>query len=145
MGQLTLFITNHWGLWLALVVILALIFINEIIAQKKRAKELSPAAAVDLMNHNNAIVIDLRDPDAFRDGHIVDSVRVSAEEFNQQRMDKYKNKPIILVCPRGLQSAALATKLQAQGFTEPMVLSGGITAWLAADLPLVKVKGKGKN
>ena len=88
MGQLTQFVTNHWALWLALVAILILIFFNEFIAQKKRAKELSPAAAIDLINHNNAVVIDLRDPDAFRDGHIVDSIRISAEEFNQQRTFK---------------------------------------------------------
>ncbi len=145
MGQLTQFITNHWGLWLALVIVLAFIFINELITQKKRAKELSPAAAIDLINHNHAVIIDLRDPDAFRAGHIIDSIRASADEFDQQRMAKYKNKHLILVCARGLQSATLATKLRAQGFTEPMALAGGITAWQAAELPLVKTKGKGKG
>ena len=143
MGQLGQFITNHWGLWLALIAILALIFINEFLSQKKRAKELSPATAVDKINHDNAIVIDLRDPDAFRAGHIIDAIRASADEFNQQRMEKYKTKPIILVCARGLQSATLASKLREQGFTEPMVLAGGLAAWQEASLPLVKGKGKG--
>ncbi len=145
MGHLGQFITNHWGLWLTLIAILALIFINELLSQKKRAKELSPATAVDKINHEQATVIDLRDPDAFRAGHIVDAIRASVDDFNQQRMEKYKNKPIILVCARGLQSAALASKLRAQGFTEPMVLAGGLAAWQEASLPLVKVKGKGKS
>ncbi|MDI9819128.1 MULTISPECIES: rhodanese-like domain-containing protein [unclassified Legionella] len=140
MGQLGQFITNHWVLWFALVIVLLLIFINELIAQKKRAKELSPQEAVNLINHEEAVIIDLRDADTFRKGHIIDSVRASAEDFAQQRMDKYKTKPLILVCARGLQSAQLAAKLREKGFSAPMTLAGGIAAWQAADLPLTKGK-----
>ena len=140
MEQLGQFIINHWELWLALVLILLLIFINELLAQKKQAKELSPQAAVSLINHENAVVMDLRDAEAFRKGHIIDSIRVASDEFSQRRMDKYKAKNIILVCARGLQSATLASKLREQGFSQPMVLAGGITAWQAAELPLVKGK-----
>lgn len=140
MEHLGQFISTYWALWLALIAILALIFINEFISQKKRAKELSPAAVVDMINHNNTTVIDLRDPDTFRDGHIIDSVRISADDFNQQRMEKYKKKPFILVCAKGIQATALATKLRTQGFIDPMVLAGGIAAWQAASLPLVKGK-----
>jgi rhodanese-related sulfurtransferase len=140
MGQLGQFIMNHWGLWLALVGILILIFINETLAQKKRAKELTPQAAVDLINNENAVVIDIRDAETFRKGHIIDSLRVNPDDFNESRMDQYKAKPIILVCNKGLQSATLATKLKEQGFSQPLVLAGGIGAWQAAELPLVKGK-----
>ena len=140
LGQLEQFILNHWTLWLALLVILLLIFISEFLTQKKRAKTLSPSAAVDMMNHQDAVVIDLRDPDTFRTGHIIDAICSPADDFNQKRMEKYKSKPLILVCSRGIQSAALATKLREQGFENPMVLGGGITAWQAANLPLVKGK-----
>ena len=140
MDLLGQFIINHWALWLALVVVLLLIFINEKLAQKKRAKELSPQTAVNLINNDNAVVIDLRDTDTFRKGHIIDSIRATADDFNQQRMDKYKEKPLILVCSRGLQSGPLAAKLKQQGFSQPMVLAGGIDAWQAADLPLIKGK-----
>lgn len=140
MGQLGQFILNHWGLWLALILILLLIFINESLEQKKRAKEVSPQAAVNLINHDNATVIDLRDADSFRSGHIIDAIRATADDFTQQRMDKYKNKPLLLVCARGLQSAQLAAKLREQGFSQPIVLAGGISAWQTAELPLVKGK-----
>ena len=138
MGQ---FIGNHWTLWLALAIILILVLINEVISQKQRAKELSPAAAIDEINHGNAVVIDLRDAESYRAGHIINSIHASSDDFNQQKMDKYKNKPFILVCARGVQSAALATKLRGQGFNQAMTLAGGITAWSAANLPVVK-KGK---
>lgn len=140
MEQLEQFAVNHWELWLALVVILVLIYINEFLMQKKRAKELSPQATVNMINNENAIIIDLRDQESFRNGHIIDAIQAPADDFNQQRMDKYKEKPLILVCARGLQSASLATKLKQQGFKQPMVLAGGITAWQNADLPLVKGK-----
>ncbi len=138
MEHMAQFITNHWQLWLALVILLAAIFIQELLTQKKRAKELSTAAAVQSINHDNAVVIDLRDADAFRAGHIIDAVNATADAFTEQRMDKYKNKSLIFVCPRGLQSAALAAKLRAAGFTKPMVLAGGIAAWQTAGLPLTK-------
>ena len=141
MEQLGQFITNHWELWLALVVVLLFIFINELLSQKKRAKELSPAAVIEMMNHENAIVIDLRDSATFRAGHIIDAKLATADDFKQQRMDKYKTKKLVLVCARGLQSTTLAAQLRTQGFLEPMVLAGGIAAWQAASLPLVKNKG----
>ena len=140
MEQLGPFITNHWGLVLSLVVILTLILINEFLDQKKRAKALTPAAAIDLMNHSQATVIDLRDSEAFKKGHITDAIRASADDFKQNRMDKYKQTSLILVCSQGIQAATLATQLRAQGFTEPMVLAGGIAAWQTAGLPLVKGK-----
>ena len=141
MGQLGQFIMNHWALWAALILILLLLLVNEFLTQKKRAKELSPQAAVALINHESAVVVDLRDTESYRAGHIIDAIRASADDFQQQRMDKYKQQPLILVCPRGLQSAALATKLHEQGFVQPLVLGGGIAAWQAASLPLVKGKG----
>ena len=140
MGQIGQFITNHWTLWLALIIILLFIFINELISQKKRAKELSPAAAVDKINHENAVVIDIRDAESFRAGHIINAIQASPDDLSQKKMEKYKSKPVILVCAKGLQSPALATKLRTQGFEQPMVLAGGIAAWASANLPLVKGK-----
>ncbi len=140
MGQLGQFILNHWTLCLALVVVLISISINELLMQRNRAKSISPTVAIELINHENAIVVDMRDAETFRGGHIIDAICSPEGDFNQKSMEKYKTKPIILVCARGIQSAALATKLRTQGFTQPMVLAGGISAWQTAGLPLVKGK-----
>lgn len=139
MEQFGQFIMNHWQLWLAFVVVMLLIFINELLSQKKKAKELSPQSLVDLMNNENAIVIDLRDKESFKNGHIINSINASPDDFEQQKMNKYKNKSIILVCARGQQSSAVAVKIRNQGY-QPLVLGGGILAWQNADLPLVKGK-----
>ncbi|WP_133130313.1 rhodanese-like domain-containing protein [Legionella yabuuchiae] len=140
MEQLGLFIINHWALWSALVIILILIFINELISQKSRAKELTPAGAVDLINHQDAVVVDTRDAESFKAGHIINALRANPEDFDKERFKKFKQKPIILVCARGLQSPALATKLREQGYEHVTVLSGGMSAWVAANLPVVKGK-----
>ncbi len=137
MNQFSEFIIHHWPLWVAFFILLLLVFANEFISQKKKAKEISPQIAVDLINNEDALVIDLRDKDAFKNGHIIDSIHASAEDFNQNKMDKYKNKNLILICAKGLQAPNVAAKIKTLGFN-PRVLSGGIAAWQNADLPLVK-------
>ena len=139
MEHLSQFIINHWQLWLAFIVILLLTFINELITQKKKAKELTPQVAVDLINNENAVVIDLRDKEAFKQSHILDSIHAKSEDFEQQKMGKYKDKPLILVGTRTIDTQTIAKKIQAQGY-QPLVLSGGIAAWQEADLPLVRGK-----
>jgi rhodanese-related sulfurtransferase len=140
MGHLGQFIINHWALWLGVVVILLLIFINERIAQKAQAKEISPQEAVALINGEDAVVFDLRDVENFRNGHIINAIRVNADDFDLPKMNSYKDKTIILVCARGVMANTLATKLRGMNFIKPLVLAGGIGAWQGADLPLVKGK-----
>lgn len=140
MAQLATFVIHHWPLWVALVVLLIVIFANEWLAQSKRAVEVSPAAAVDLMNHEGMLVFDVRPLEAFRSGHIIHSQHMTEEAFHQDKMTSLKSKKALLVCDRGLQSQALATRLRTKGFEHLVVLRGGMTAWSSAQLPLVKGK-----
>lgn len=137
MEHLSQFIINHWQLSLAFIVVLVLALVNELIAFKKKTKELSPQAVVSLMNNEQSVIIDIRDKESFKNGHIINSINASPEDFSLPKMNKYKGKPIILVCAKGLQAPGLAEKLRLQEF-QPMVLSGGVNAWQLADLPLVK-------
>ncbi len=138
MGQLEQYIMNHWALVGAFIVLLLLIYLNEWFSQKKAPKLLSPQAVVEKMNHEDAVVFDLRELGLFSDGHIINSIRTNAADFNEPRMNKYKEKPIILICAKGQQSQLLATKLKSTGFINAMALAGGIAAWQGAELPLVK-------
>lgn len=139
MDKMTQFISNHLALSLAFIGVLLLVVINELLSGKKKASELSPQNAVNLINHENAVVVDLRDKENFNKGHIIEAVNAKEEDFSTPKMNKYKNKKIILICGNGLQSSTTAAKLRTQGY-EPYVLGGGITAWKNADLPLVKSK-----
>lgn len=138
LNQLQDFIVHHWELWLALFAVLSLLLINEYLTKKQGPQSLSTAAAIDAMNHQDAVVIDMRDAEAFKSGHVVGSKNLPGEAL--EKLEKYKTKPLLLVCARGLQSSALGVKLRKQGFTNVMMLAGGITAWKTADLPLTKGK-----
>lgn len=137
MEHVSEFIVHHWPLWVALLILLIVIFANEFITHKKSAEQVSTAAAVDLMNHEHAIVFDLRQLDTYRAGHIISAIHTTEEDFNSQKMNKYKNKIILIVCAQGLESQALAKRLRVQGFTKAMVLSGGMAGWIGAGLPVV--------
>lgn len=138
MDHIIEFFINHWQLFLTAIVILVFIAINELFAQKQAATNVSPAKAVDLINHEDAVLIDTRSLELFKAGHIINSIRCNADDFEKKTMDKYKNKPIILVCAQGQTSLSLGKRLKAGGFGQVLVLSGGIAAWKSAGYPLIK-------
>lgn len=140
MEHLSQFILTHWQLCLIFVIILALALGNEWYSQAKRAKMLSPAEVIEQMNNEQAVVFDIRDNVSFRSGHIIHAIHATPDDFTNKRMEQYKTQPIVLACAKGLQSATLASQLRAQGFTQLFVLSGGMNAWQAAELPIVKSK-----
>ena len=57
MDQIVHFIASHWQLVVALLVIVLLIIMNEVLTQKKQGKTISAQEVVDLMNHQNAVVV----------------------------------------------------------------------------------------
>ena len=138
--QIMQFILNHWELWLAFLTLIILVLINEYFTQRQMPNSLSTAEAVAAMNHDHAVVIDLRDKESFSKGHIIGAVRLERNE--EKKLEKYKTTPLILVCARGVESSALGLKLKKQGFTKAMTLSGGIAAWQTDNLPLIKKKQK---
>src|SRR5207248_8398131 len=103
MEKIPQFILNHWQLCCLLIVLFIALIINEWLSQKKRAKELSPQSAVALMNSGAALtIIDLRDKESYRKGHIIEAMSAKADDFNGKGMDKYKDTQLLLVCARGI-------------------------------------------
>ena len=132
------FLNKHWQLSVAFVVISVLILINELINKRQQGKSLTPEQAVASINNDNAKVFDLREATPFKEGHITGSQRVTEKDFDSAKLQKHQDKPIIIVCNRGIQAASVARKLRGKNFSNPMVLQGGIEAWKQANLPLVK-------
>ena len=138
MDNVSHFVSQHWQLVVAFVVILIVLMGYEFYSLKKEGKAISTAQAIEQMNHFSAAVIDLRPAEVYKKGHIIGAIRGTAADFKLPKMHKYKDQPVILVCSRGLESQALAPKLQAEGFLQIMTLAGGMAAWQTANLPLVK-------
>ena len=133
------FIVNHWLLCGLFIVLLILLLLEEA-RSKGLLGQLGPQDLVQLINRESAVVVDIRNREAFRDGHIVGSVNFPQAElekdFNQ--LGKYKDRPIIIVCATGQKSGEIAAKLKKQNFERIHVLSGGINAWQNASMPLVR-------
>jgi rhodanese-related sulfurtransferase len=138
-AQLIEFVTNHWPLFLALVGVLALLAYNLTVGDKG---SVDPAAATELINHKEAIVIDVRPAADFAKGHIINSQNIPMNGFKNQigALQKYKDGPVVLTCRSGSQSSLACGLLRKAGFAEVYNLRGGVLAWQNANLPLTRKK-----
>ena len=103
-------------------------------------QEVETSQAVQLINRRDAVVIDVRDAEEYKAGHITNARHIPAGELGARvkELEKVKTKPIIVVCARGNRSAAAAAQLRKLGFAEVLSLRGGIAAWQQANMPLEK-------
>ena len=107
-----------------------------------RAGTLNTVEAVNLMNREKAVVIDVSEEAEFAAGHVNGARHVPLAELEAKLPAVVKNKatPVILVCPTGAKAnkaVALARKL---GFEKAHSLSGGMGAWRSASLPVEKAE-----
>jgi rhodanese-related sulfurtransferase len=137
MAQLIEFAGNHWILFLALVIILGLLTHNLIVGERG---SVDPLAATELINRQDAAVIDVRPAADFAKGHIINAVNVPMNGFKNQMavLSKYKGRPIVISCRSGSQSSAACHILRKAGFEEVFNLKGGVMAWENANLPLTR-------
>lgn len=139
LNQLVEFVGNHWFLFVALIVILGLLIHNLIVGSKG---SVGPLQATEMVNHRDAVVIDVRPAADYAKGHIINALNVPMNGFKNQlaSLSKYKGKPIIVNCRSGAQSSVACGQLRKAGFEEVYNLQGGIMAWEAASLPLTRKK-----
>ena len=103
-------------------------------------KGLSPSEATIWMNRRKAAVLDLRSEEAFKAGHLPGAKHVLSNEITAkiEKLKLDRKNPLILVCETGASSRKAISEVQKLGFTEVGALDGGVQAWQAAALPLVK-------
>lgn len=140
MNEMTIFATNHpvlSVLWLTLLFLLLYSFIG---VRFRAYKPASPSVAIQLMNHEEAVVIDVREDNEYAKGHIVGSIHMPMSYFDDRLKDieKYKSKPIIVGCQSGQRSGQACSKLTKAGFETVYNLSGGIMNWQHENMPITK-------
>lgn len=140
MQDILIFLQNHLWLTSAAVVILIALTILEFIKAKRNTHELSPTALINLINHEDAAVVDLRHEDQYRDGHIIGALSIPLDDLEKQlkKIEKFKDQPLVLVCAVGTDSAKAILQLQSKGFQKAHLLTGGIRAWKMAEMPTIK-------
>lgn len=136
MDRLFEFVISHYILVsLFVAFLLALLFLES----HRGGAKISAAGAVNLINKDEAIVVDIRDRKDFAAGRITGSVNIplSSLKDRMSELSKHKDKQIIVADKSGQHSAMAVKQLNAEGFSNVVRLNGGVTDWQAS-LPLVK-------
>lgn len=137
MSQILEFASNHYILVSSFFLLWTLFFVLE---SRRGGEAVTPQAATNLVNADNATIIDLRDTDDFAKGHIAGSVNIPAGKILDRidEFEKRKDSPIILVCDMGNHASQAGRQLRVKGIEKLYRIQGGLNAWRAASLPLVK-------
>lgn len=103
-------------------------------------KEVDAVSAVQLINHKNALVLDVREDDEYKTGHVLNAILIPLGKLKERlgELEKFKDRHIVVVCRSGNRSATACALLGKQGFAHAHNLAGGIMAWQKANLPLEK-------
>ena len=101
---------------------------------------LTPAAAVQLINRERAVVIDVCEPTEYAAGHVGGAKNIPLGELEAKLPTTVKNKatPVVLVCASGMRSGRAVAIARKLGYEKAESLAGGLKSWRAADLPIAK-------
>ena len=134
------FIINNWYLILGVVVVLAMLVWGPLTQLLHGVQHVTTAEAIRLLNHEKGLLVDVREPDEYRGGHIPNALNLplSGLASGLKQIAKHKARPLIICCRTSQRSARAAVALRKNGFDSVQVLAGGITAWQRENLPVAK-------
>lgn len=139
MQEISTFITSHSLLSIATIIVLLLVMVIEFTRARRNVFNINPGQVTRLINHENALVIDIRQNEVYRKGHIIDANSMNPKDLHQnpKKLEKFKNRPIIVVSNATTESQKIAALLLKHGYNA-YSLNGGMRAWSEAQMPLVK-------
>ncbi len=134
--HLIAFATNHYLITGAFVILLGMLIAYEL---SKGGRSLSTGELTNLVNKDQAVVIDIRSTKDYAAGHIVGALNFPQDKVltRTAELEKHKAKTLIIVDAVGQHSGSVARELLKSGFNAAK-LSGGVSTWRADNLPLVK-------
>ena len=133
------FLQNNFAI-VMLVLVSGLMLLWPIIGRRMSGvREVGAMEATQLINHQNAVVLDVREDSEFYAGHVPHSVHVPLGQLAKHaELEKYKNRPVIAICRSGARSGRACGVLRKNGFEQVYNLAGGISAWERANMPMEK-------
>jgi rhodanese-related sulfurtransferase len=137
MHQLLEFVTNHLPLVLTFIGLAAALAWN-LFFDPVAKTAVTPLQATPLINHEDAVVLDVRSIAEYNKGHIVNAINIPLNGLSKQlqQLEKYKDRPIIVACRSGSRSGMAVKMLLKKGFQNVHNLKGGMMAWESAGLPV---------
>jgi len=101
---------------------------------------LTPARAVQLINREKAVVIDVCEAEEFAAGHVTGAKNVPVSQLEERLPTVVKNKalPVVLVCASGARANRAVGIAKKLGYDNAQAMAGGMKAWREASLPVEK-------
>jgi len=133
------FVLNN--IWLVLIAVASgLMLVWPMVSQRAGGLAVSTLQATQLINHRDALVLDVRSADEFARSHILNAKNIPARQLGARiaELDKFRARPVIVSCQTGTSAGASCSVLQKAGFAEVHLLAGGINAWEQAGLPVAR-------
>ena len=130
------------NIWLVMIAVVSgVMLIWPLVAKRfSGTKEVSVVDAVQLINRQDAVILDVREPAEFKSGHVPNARNIPAGQVGDRlkELERFKARPILLTCASGNHSGAAASTLQKAGFAQVCSLAGGMGAWQQAGMPVQK-------
>lgn len=105
-------------------------------------RTLSPAEASALIEEMKQdpefVIIDVRRPDEYAGGHITDAINIDSAQISERLNSLDPDGTYLLCCQRGGRSAGAREVMEGAGFHNVYEVKGGMSAWQAAGLPVVR-------
>ena len=116
------------------------------LVQGGQGSRLTTGEATNLINREDAQVLDVREAAEFASGHLSGARNIPVAKFAERmaELDKLKGSPLIVCCETGIRAGKAVGELKKLGFERVFALDGGIAAWNKAGLPLTAKKGERK-
>jgi len=131
------FVVNHWVLWTLFFGLLALLIGSTVSAGLGGGVVVNTTKAIQLVNQQKGVFIDIRDKAAFEKEHIADSLNMPLSTFTDGSATlKDTSKPVIIVPTVGQATTTVVKHLQESGVSDVYILKGGLNTWKEAKLPL---------
>ena len=101
---------------------------------------LTAQGAVQLINRERAVMIDVRDAAEYAAGHATGARNVPLDQLEQKLPGTVKNKsvPVLLMCASGARAQRALATAKKLGYEQAQVVGGGLKSWKEANLPIEK-------
>ena len=134
------FIINNWMLELIMVLSGGMLLWPLVQGRFSKMKEIGTLNVTQLINRQNAVLLDVREAREFAGGRLPHAVHIPLSELRNRgsELAKLTSRPVVAYCERGQRSRAAGTVLAGLGFTDIYHLAGGFRAWKDAGLPVEK-------
>ena len=135
-----LFIKSN--IWLILIAVTSgLMLLWSFVGNRLRGvRDVNCAGALQMINHKDAVVLDVREQAEYQSGHLLNAKQIPLLKLRDRigELERYRDRPIVVVCRSGQRSATACAMLGREGFGQVYNLAGGVMAWQKANLPLEK-------